>query len=226
MRVVLSGGGTGGHIYPLIALANTLKSMNIPGISIVYLGQSNSLEEREALKNCLKFVRFLKQSNRRDPLGIIFSLALVLLATIQNLFFFLWFKPHVVIGGGGYVSFPAILAARILGIPYVLLEQNMVPGKITRFFSGHAEMTFLSFPGSERFIRGKKMVAGNPLRSELTMPREKARKTLNIPEQTFLIVIAGGSKGARSLNRSLLGIIPNLFSTHADLMVLWITGEA
>lgn len=226
MRVVLSGGGTGGHVYPLIALANTLKSMDIPEISIVYLGQPNSLEEKEALKNCLKFVKLLRQSNRRDPLGIIFSLALALLATIQNLFFFLSFKPNVVIGGGGYVSFPAILAARILRIPYVLLEQNMIPGKITRFFSGHAEMTFLSFPGSGRFVKGKKMVVGNPLRTELIVPREKARKTLNIPEQAFLFVIAGGSKGARSLNRLLLEIIPNLFSFHADLMVLWITGEA
>jgi UDP-N-acetylglucosamine--N-acetylmuramyl-(pentapeptide) pyrophosphoryl-undecaprenol N-acetylglucosamine transferase len=226
VKVVLSGGGTGGHVFPLIALANTLKSMNIPGISIVYLGQSNSLEEKEASRNNLKFVRLLRQSNRRDPVGLIVSLFLAFLACIQSMFFLLSFKPDVVIGGGGYVSFPAILAARILRIPYVLLEQNMVPGKITRFFSRHAEMTFLSFPGSERFVRGKKMVVGNPLRREFIVSRKEAREALNIPEQTFLIVIAGGSKGARSLNRSLLETIPALFLSHPNLMVFWITGEA
>ncbi|MGB9875714.1 MAG: UDP-N-acetylglucosamine--N-acetylmuramyl-(pentapeptide) pyrophosphoryl-undecaprenol N-acetylglucosamine transferase [bacterium] len=225
MRVVLSGGGTGGHVFPLIALASWLKRMNISGLSMIYLGQRNSLEEKEAAKIGLRFVRLVRQSNRRDPLGMILSLFLAFLGAIQTIFLFLSFKPDVVIGGGGFVSLPAIVAARILNRPYVLLEQNMVPGKMTRFFSRWAEMTFLTFPGSEKYVRGKSMVVGNPIREELFLSREKARGLLNIPEDAFLILVAGGSKGARSLNNYLLEILPSLL-LHSNLMVYWVTGEA
>lgn len=223
MRLVLSGGGTGGHIYPLISIASLLLKKGLTPSEILFLGQANSLEEREAKKAGLRFVKLVPQSNRRDPIGMVFSLILALLGTIQSLFIFLSFRPKGVVGGGGFVSLPAIMASKLLGIPYFLLEQNMIPGKITRLFSRWAETTFLTFPGSERLLKGRFQIVGNPIREDLLLSKEDARRHLNIPSEAFLVILAGGSKGARSLNKAFLKLVPFLLS-RPNFFVLWVTG--
>lgn len=223
MRLVFSGGGTGGHVFPLISIASILLKRGFSSSEILFLGQSESLEEKEAKRMGLKFVKLVPQSNRRDLFGIVFALILAFLGTIQSLFIFLSFRPNVVIGGGGFVSLPAILASKMLGIPYYLLEQNMIPGKITRFFSRWAETTFLTFPGSEKLLKGKFQIVGNPIRDDLLFSKEESRKNLNIPNNAFVVVLAGGSKGARSLNSAFLKLVPFLLS-KPNFFILWVTG--
>ncbi|MCR4428985.1 MAG: UDP-N-acetylglucosamine--N-acetylmuramyl-(pentapeptide) pyrophosphoryl-undecaprenol N-acetylglucosamine transferase [Caldiserica bacterium] len=224
MRLILSGGGTGGHVFPLISLALHLLKKGLPPGDILFLGQGDSLEEQEAKKIGLRFAKLIPQSNRRDLLGIVFSLFLAFLGSIQALFLFLSFRPDAVVGGGGFVSLPAILASRISKTPYFLLEQNMIPGKLTRFFSRSADTTFLTFPGSEKFLKGKFLVVGNPIREDLLLPREEARRILNLPQEAFLVILAGGSKGARSLNREFQKLVPFLLS-KPQCFVLWVTGR-
>ena len=226
MRIVLSGGGTGGHVFPLIALAAELKRNADKELSILFIGQNGSLEEKEAKTLGLKFWPLVRQSNRRGFPGILISLALAFLGILQSIYFLLRFSPDVVVGGGGYVSLPAIAASVLLRKPFVILEQNMIPGKITRLFSRWARMVFLAFPGSEKHLSGNFKVVGNPIREDLLLPKSEARKLLQVPDDAFLIVVAGGSKGARSLNLHLAGIVPELIKMFPQLLVFWLTGEA
>ncbi|MCD6310432.1 MAG: UDP-N-acetylglucosamine--N-acetylmuramyl-(pentapeptide) pyrophosphoryl-undecaprenol N-acetylglucosamine transferase, partial [Candidatus Eremiobacteraeota bacterium] len=115
-------------------------------------------------------------------------------------------RPDLIIGLGGYVSVPAVIAGRILGIPVLLMEQNRVPGRATRFLAGMAKTIVVSFPDSEKYLAGKNVVyTGNPVRKKIiSASREESRRKLGIGKSTFCLLITGASQGARSINRSIL----------------------
>lgn len=222
MNVILAGGGTGGHIFPLLSIGKALKK-KAPYLRLYFVGGKDSLEEKLAKKDGFTYLSLIKQSNRRDPLGLVGAVFLLFMGFIQCLFLFLHLRPRLLIGSGGYVSLPAIASAYVLGIPYFLLEQNIIPGKVTRLFSPKARAIMTTFPGTELSLKGKVILTGNPLREEIKK-REQAREELEIGN-SFLLFIAGGSKDSRAINEEMYQIIPALLSYNSQVMIYWLTGE-
>ncbi len=226
MRIVFSAGGTGGHIFPLLALYTALQKRCLQG-KFYFVGPSGEREREQSEEVGLPFFGFIRQSNRRENvLQIAWALALIFVAFFRCLFLFLRLKPDLVIGGGGYASLPALCAAFALRRRFILLEQNMVPGKVTRFFARFSHAVFFSFPGSEKGIAAKKkLVFGNPVREDLVYGKEEAREQLSVEFTRQLVVLVGGSRGAKALNQAAVDFVPRLISRFPNLSIFWVTGE-
>lgn len=228
MRVVLAGGGTGGHIYPLVAVAQALRQLD-PKTELLFLGQPSSREQREAARVKIPFRAFHRQDNRRNkPWHLVSSLFWVGVGTAQASAILHKFRPHFLLGAGGYVSLPSVAAASVMRIPYILLEQNMIPGKVTRVYCRGARAVFLTFPGSQLHLacRDNTHIVGNPVRMDLLPPRLEARRRLGISPDCQLVVVAGGSQGARRLNEAVGQAVHKLLGAHPRLEFFWILGKS
>lgn len=228
MKVLISGGGTAGHINPGIAIAKYIKSKN-PGCEIVFVGTQKGLETklvpRENFELRLIKVRGFKRKLSKDTL-----------VSVKELFQGLHearviikeFKPDIVIGTGGYVCGPVVFNAARMRIPTLIHEQNAFPGVTNKLLSRFVDKVAISFKESEKFFRvGKKIVfTGNPIRSEmLNVDRKTAREKLGIEKDKSLVVIFGGSRGAETINNT----VCELISKHKDedkFHLLFATGEA
>lgn len=226
MNIIFTAGGTGGHIFPLLALYSILRQKCVAG-KFYFLGQSEGRERKLAEDSGIPFLGFLKQSNQRGNIfQIIWALFLAFIALFRCLFLLFRLKPDLIVGGGGYASFPVLCAAFLLRKPFVLLEQNMIPGKVTRLFARFSRATFFSFPGSEKGILArKKLVLGNPVREELICDKVQAREKLYLKCSATLVVLVGGSKGSKALNEAALEFVPRLIKHFPSLSVFWVTGE-
>jgi UDP-N-acetylglucosamine--N-acetylmuramyl-(pentapeptide) pyrophosphoryl-undecaprenol N-acetylglucosamine transferase len=228
MKIVLAGGGSGGHIYPLVALAQALRNRN-QEVSLTLIGQPRSREEMEANRAKIPFQDIHHQDNRRRNLWHRTSaLFWAGFGVVQSIRCLRVLRPDCVVGAGGYVSLPVVAGARFSRLPYVLLEQNMVPGKVTRAYCRGARAVFLTFPGSEHLLASTRNihVTGNPIRMDLIPSRREARQRLGIPSEAILLVVVGGSQGALRLNEATLLALPSLFSSFSLLYVLWVAGKA
>ena len=206
MNVIFTCGGTGGHINPAIALANTLRRRD-PNVKILFVGCVGEMEEQLVPKagfeiKCLPGSRFFRQLNfkniRRNVQGVgrIFS-ALNGARKIIN-----EFKPDVIVGTGGYASFPALFMGSKMGIPTCVHEANAVPGLATRLAAGSADRILVNFAESGKAYKQQEKVTcvGMPVRSEfLYTKRADARRELGLDERP-LIVSAFGSLGAKAMN--------------------------
>lgn len=200
-KVVFAGGGTGGHLYPGLAVADRLRSA---GNEVCFIGTRRGVEAR-VVPNCgypIHFVRARGLSSR--PIPLLKALAETFVGFLQSVKLFLGCKPDLVVGTGGYVSAPAVLAAAMVGVPVVVLEQNAVPGKATRFLARLADQVCLSFPESASLLSGDKVVVtGNPVRPELmNCERGAARRQLELDSDRPTLLITGASQGASSLNKA------------------------
>lgn len=222
-RVLIATGGTGGHLFPAVALAQEL-SHNFPGIQVCFAGGglhdnpfTDSLKGNWAIcpvvapKLALtKPLHFAK----RMWTGIQESLDLLR-----------EFRPHVVVGFGSYHTAPLLYAARRLGIPYVLHEGNAVPGRVNRFFSQDAICTAVHFPSAGKKLAGRVTQVAMPLRHQFHQPlaKEQARIDMGLePDKPTLLVI-GGSQGASALNNLMLGAAPKLAGL-SDIQIIHLTG--
>ena len=226
--MALAGGGTGGHIYPLVAVAQALRQLD-PKTELLFLGQPSSREQREAARAGIPFRSFHRQDNRRSkPWHLASSLFWVGIGVAQAGTLLRNFRPCFLIGAGGYASLPAVAAASLMRIPYVLLEQNMVPGKVTRAYCRGARAVFLTFPGSQQhLVSGDNAhVVGNPVRVDLLPPRPEARRQLGLSPDCQLVVIVGGSQGAKRLNEAVGQAAHRLLAAHPRLELFWILGKS
>lgn len=203
MRVIVTGGGTGGHIYPALAIADKIKEME-PDSEILYIGNDEGIEKDIVPKTGYPFqmvdARWLNLSN---PYQIIKTGVRVTKGTLEARRAIRKFKPDVVIGTGGYVCVPVLLAARMFGARTYLHEQNAYPGVANRFLERFADNVFLGFPAAaEYFKEQKKLInAGNPVRrSFFETTKEEARKELGFPADTFIVLSFGGSLGSEKIN--------------------------
>lgn len=193
MRIVISGGGTGGHVFPAIELAIAFKQQQA---DVIMVGNHNSLEEKMAHDHNIDFfalstkkivgLSFINKIKALVSIAIAFANALCLLAKI---------KPNAVIGVGGYVSFPVVFASFFLGIKRYICEQNLMPGLANKVLSKIAMRIFISFEESRSYFpRDKTILTGNPVRKQF----------FNVEPKQFTsnmrILITGGSLGARFLN--------------------------
>lgn len=226
MKLLLTGGGTGGHIYPALAVGREWLRMS-PQNEVLYIGTRRGLENDIVPKAGFPFQTIEIQGFKR-------SLSLDNWRTIRLFFGSLRetkrllqeFRPDVVLGTGGYVSGPVLVAAHRLNIPVAIHEQNVVPGLTNRFLSRYASFIAVSLPGSERYFpAGKTQLIGNPRASEVVQADpEKGWARVGQPPGTKLVLVVGGSRGAEAINDAFLDVIPRL-ATFSDVHFVYVTGR-
>ncbi|MDZ7331884.1 MAG: undecaprenyldiphospho-muramoylpentapeptide beta-N-acetylglucosaminyltransferase [candidate division KSB1 bacterium] len=227
LKIVISGGGTGGHIYPGIAIANKIKQLH-PKSQIVFVGVKNRIEakivpkERYPLKTI--YIKSLPRKMGLKTIGFLFSLFVGL---IQSIIFLLRYKPKVVVGTGGYVSYPVVYAAHLLKIPTLIQEQNSYPGIATKKLASKVDEIHLAFEEAARYLSKahpeKFRITGNPIRLPSgRIDRAKALEQFGLEKNKRTLLLFGGSQGAAPLNEALLNALPEL---SPNIQILWQTGE-
>jgi UDP-N-acetylglucosamine--N-acetylmuramyl-(pentapeptide) pyrophosphoryl-undecaprenol N-acetylglucosamine transferase len=209
--VILTGGGTGGHVYPALAVAAAIRQQ-APDTSLLFVGTPDRLEARVVPEAGFPFFSIPAQGLSSRPWQAARAVYQLLGAFFRARALLRQERPRVILGTGGYVSAPVLLAARSLGIPYFLHEQNVVPGKVNRALAKGARCVFTSLPGSERYLpAGKVELLGNPVRqpAKTEIPSE-VKQSLGFPSDAPLLVITGGSQGARRLNEAVLGSLSGI----------------
>ncbi|MDO5715140.1 MAG: undecaprenyldiphospho-muramoylpentapeptide beta-N-acetylglucosaminyltransferase [Tissierellia bacterium] len=210
MKYILSGGGTGGHIYPALAIANEIKEQD-PEAKILYVGKANSLEEELAIKEGYSFAPIHisglpRRKINKDTVITAFNLLRGLMECGKII---KEFKPDIVIGTGGYVCAPIVLKAQQKGIKTIIQEQNAYPGKTNRILSKKADLIALNFQEAKQYFNNDKIIfTGNPIRKDFQdINIEKARKELNLKKDQRLVFSFGGSGGQESTNQAILEMI-------------------
>lgn len=221
----ITGGGTGGHIYPAIAVCDELKK-DSETKEIYYIGNPDNLEYEITQKLGYKFLG-VKVSGmpRKFGFGLIKWFIELQFAIIKALYYIKKYKPDAIFGTGGYVSAPALFAGGLDGIPYMIHDSDAQPGIVSKYIAPSAKCVSLAFDASKKFINAKNIkINGNPIRSEFkTLTKEDARRNLNI-EDKLTLCIMGGSQGAKSINSAALEILKKL-STEYDLQIIFQTGK-
>ncbi|MST68188.1 undecaprenyldiphospho-muramoylpentapeptide beta-N-acetylglucosaminyltransferase [Clostridiales Family XIII bacterium RF-744-FAT-WT-3] len=203
MKIVLTGGGTGGHIYPALAIGDKFKEYN-PSCEILYIGAYGGMEERivPAHGVDLKLVR-ARGINRSNPVKLFQTAWDTELGYRKALAIMKKYKPDAVISTGSFISAPVVLAARKLGIKIYIHEQNAFPGIANKKLSKFARLVFLGFEAGGTYFedKSKLIYSGNPVRKAFyNLDRTECRKKLDIPESHFVVTVFGGSLGASTLN--------------------------
>lgn len=226
-RAIISGGGTGGHIFPAIAIANELKAQ-FPDIDILFVGAEGRMEMEKVpqagyMIKALPIAGFQRKNlmaNISLPMKIILSL-MKARSIIKE------FKPDVVIGVGGYASGPTLKMANMMNIPTVIQEQNSYPGKTNKLLAKKAAVICVAYDGLERFFPKEKIVlTGNPIRQnmvEIAGKREQALTHFGLADNKKTVLVIGGSLGARTLNEAMDAHIEAL--SHAGIQVIWQCGK-
>lgn len=205
MKIVIVAGGTGGHIYPGIAIAQEL-----PRDEILFIGSNEGLEKdlipRAGFKIKLIKARALLRKFSYKAVSAPFVSAI---GFFQALSILREFRPQAVVSTGGYAALAAVFAAKLLRIPVFVHEQNVLPGVTNRLCSYLADRIFLSFDDSLSFQKG--VVVGNPVRKEIIeADRAAARKKLGLSAEKKMLLIMGGSQGARSINQTIIAALPQV----------------
>ena len=225
-RFLLAGGGTGGHLYPAIAVADEIKRLK-PESEIIFVGTKSKIEGRVVPKLGYGFKSiWIKGFARKFNLeNLLFPLKLFV-SLVQSLFISFRFKPRVAIGSGGYVAGPAIWGASVLGAKIILMESNSYPGVTTRLLERYADEVNISFEDSKKYLRrpDKIKLTGNPVRSELgCSTKEESKKSFGLDENKFTILVLGGSLGAASINNSVAKCVEEF--ENKSLQIIWQTGK-
>ena len=223
---MFAGGGTGGHLFPAIAVAEQIKIMK-PEIEILFVGTSSKIEGKVVPKLGYNFKSiWIKGFSRQFNLeNVLFPLKLFV-SVVQSLIINMRFKPNVAIGSGGYVSGPAIFGASILGAKVILIEQNSFPGITTRLLERFADELHISFEDTKKYIKRKSIsrLTGNPVRKNLgTENKNKALEKFGLKPSIKTLLILGGSLGAKSINEATAENINEL--ENIGIQIIWQTGE-
>ena len=225
MNIMISGGGTGGHIYPALTIYKTLETM--VDANFLYVGTERGLESRIVPKEGIPFTTLPVQGLQR-------TLSLDTLVTAGKTISSLWkanrliskFQPDIVIGTGGYVCGPLLLAAALRGIPTLIQEQNVVPGITNKILSRFVDVVAVGYEeATPHFPNAKQVVyTGNPVRPNVvTANREEARAYFGLQETQTAILVAGGSRGARSINKAMLAVHEH-YKGREDIKIIHATG--
>ncbi len=220
MRYLISGGGTGGHIFPAISIANALKEQD-PEAEILFVGALGRMEMERVPQAGYKIVGLpVRGFNRAQPWKNVSVLVDLVKSIRQVKRIIRDFRPDVGVGVGGYASGAAMWAAANMGIPILLQEQNGFAGVTNKILKNKAAKICVAYPGMERFFPAEKIIlTGNPVRQNLT--KVESRKSKAESRKTLLII--GGSLGARTINEAVKAALPEL--AKSDIQVVWQTGK-
>ncbi len=229
MKIIISGGGTGGHIYPAIAIADGIKKI-MPEAEILFIGAKGKIEMEKVPKAGYPikglwisgFHRKLTLRNLLFPVKLLSSLWQANRIIDR-------FRPNVVVGVGGFASGPALILANWKGIPSLIQEQNSFPGVTNRLLANKADRFCVAYEETERFFPKEKMVlTGNPVRSELLQnlkgKRDEAFEYFEFDKNKRTIFVFGGSLGARTINDAMVANV-KMLSGHPEIQVLWQVGK-
>lgn len=225
LKIVLTGGGTGGHIYPAIAVGRELLTRDDIE-KIYYIGNPEKLEKTITEEEDFEFlpIKVSGMPKKKDTTLIkwFFELAL---AVTKCMGYFKKIKPDCVMGTGGYVSGPALIAAKFLKIPYMLHDSDAVPGIVSQKMSAGANIMNVSFDVAKNYLKAKNIeVNGNPLRSEFNaLDKKKSLQELGLVEDKFTILVMGGSQGAKSINSAISACALDLIEEF-DIQIIHQTG--
>jgi len=226
LRVVIAGGGTGGHLFPGIAVARELLTRR-PDATISFAGTARGLEARAVPREGFELDLLRSGGLKGKSLASLArGVGLVPLGLIDAWRIVSRRRPHLVIGVGGYSSGPVVLVAAVRGTPTMLLEQNAVPGLANRVLAPFVRAAAVTFSETERFFRGKAFVSGNPVRPEFivqTGTREETRASDSSGDVEVLIF--GGSQGAHAINLAMVAAAPKLAASGSRLHLTHQTGE-
>jgi UDP-N-acetylglucosamine--N-acetylmuramyl-(pentapeptide) pyrophosphoryl-undecaprenol N-acetylglucosamine transferase len=227
IRLLIAAGGTGGHVYPGIAIADEWKRLH-PDSSVTFVGTERGVEAKAVPAAGFAFRSIdARGLPRRPGLAQLVALWAFAKSFVQVAGIIKEVKPDAVIATGGFVSGPVGLWARLLSIPLVLQEQNSVPGAVNRWLSLVASQVHISFVESRHYFRRRNnlKVSGNPIRSSLLkQDRQSAYEALGLDPSRRTLLVFGGSRGAASINRALAGALPAL-ARIPNLQVIWQTGS-
>jgi UDP-N-acetylglucosamine--N-acetylmuramyl-(pentapeptide) pyrophosphoryl-undecaprenol N-acetylglucosamine transferase len=228
MRYLFAGGGTAGHIYPALTIADELTRLDSQA-ELLYVGTATGREAQVVPLTPIPFVTIASAGliNLSLPQKIIGGLK-ALKGVLDSIGHMRRFRPHVVIGTGGFVSGPVMLAARLMGIPVLIQEQNAFPGVTNRIASRWARAVFVPYEEARlHFPKGTRLVQiGNPVRPEVARAeRGQGRDAFGFTAADQVLLIMGGSGGARDFNRAVTQAVLALKAEHVHLKVLHITGE-
>lgn len=221
MRVFMTGGGTGGHVNPAIAIADYIKKAE-PDSEIAFVGTSHGIENKLVPKAGYPLHHVEIQGLRRSlSLSNLKTAWLTITSVGKAKKLIRAFKPDIVVGTGGYVSWPVIKAASEMGIPTALHESNAVPGVAVKMLEGCVDRLFVNFEESKRYLKHpeKAIRCGNPLQGDFkTMTREEARQALGLEgNYQALILSYGGSMGAERVNDEVLALMRDFTSKNPDI---------
>jgi len=228
MRVLMTGGGTGGHVYPALAIADLIK-MNEPDSEIAFVGTEKGIENRLVPAAGYPLYHIQIQGIRRSlSLSNLKTAYLVLVSPSRAKKIIREFRPDIVIGTGGYVCWPLLRAASSLGVPCMVHESNALPGVAVRQLQGRLDVILTNFAETASLLKAKDKIVnvGNPLRARCaTIRKEDARRQLGIPDSVRFVTLSfGGSLGARALNEAAVGLMENLTVGREDMMQIHGTG--
>lgn len=228
LKAIISGGGTGGHIFPAVSIANALRELN-PGVEILFVGAEGKMEMEKVPAAgyqiiglpVVGFHRKLTVKNLTFPFKLLQSLQKAK-KVVKD------FNPDVVVGVGGYASGPVLRIAQQLGIPTLIQEQNSFAGVTNKLLAKKAKTICVAYEGMEKYFPAEKVIlTGNPIRQGLEniLPKtDEAHSFFDVPKGHKVILVVGGSLGARSINLSILGNIDKIIDSKG-VTLIWQTGK-
>lgn len=227
-RIIISGGGTGGHIFPALSIADAIRSKQ-PGAKILFVGAENRMEMQRVPAAGYEIKGLpIAGFNRKNLLKNIKVLWLILKSQRKARRIIKEFAPQVAVGVGGYASGPTLKMAAGMNIPTLIQEQNSYAGVTNKILAKNAKMICVAYDGMERFFPHEKIkLTGNPVRKallDMRANRNEAIKAMGLDDEKKCVLIVGGSLGARSINE---GIIANieLIRANKDIQFIWQTGK-
>lgn len=226
MKIIVSGGGTGGHIYPALTLIRTLEKQ-VDSLEVLYVGTHAGLEADIIPKEGIPFETVDLQGFKRSlsPENLLRA-ARAIRGVGKAMSIVKKFQPDVVIGTGGYVCGPVLMAAGLLGIPSLIQEQNVIPGITNKILARFVDRIATGYQeASKHFPADKVVFTGNPIRAQVMAPRQEGDyEAFNLLPGRKTILVSGGSRGARSINRAMVGVLKH-YAGRRDVQILHATGK-
>ena len=227
LRIIISGGGTGGHIFPAVSIANAIKEIH-PDVEILFVGAEGRMEMQRVPAAGYKIIGLpVAGFNRKNLLKNISVLIKLLRSQLKARKIIKDFKPHAAVGVGGYASGPTLNMAGKLGIPTLLQEQNSYAGVTNKLLAKKAKKICVAYDGMERFFEKDKIIlTGNPVRQNLlqnTLNHEDAVRSFGLDPSKKTVLIVGGSLGARTLNNCVMHGLDKIKSSGVQF--IWQTGK-
>ena len=228
LRVIVSGGGTGGHIFPAVSIANAVKAEH-PDAEILFVGAEGRMEMQRVPAAGYKIIGLpIAGFDRKNLLKNVVVLYKIAKSQWKARKIIKDFKPHVVVGVGGYASGPTLKTAGQMGIPTLIQEQNSYAGVTNKLLAKSAKKICVAYDGMERFFPAEKIIkTGNPVRQNLLdakVTKEEATQSFGLDPQKRTVLVIGGSLGARTVNESILQHIEEIRSSK-EVQFIWQTGK-
>ncbi len=221
MKILFTGGGTGGHIFPIIAIAREIKKIH-PRANLYFIGPRDEVSEEFLEREQIKVKKIVTGKIRRysgaadmlqNTVDLLFR---VPFGIIQSFFYIFFLSPDLIFSKGGHGAFPAIVSAKLTQTPLFVHESDIIPGVVNKKSSDHALEVFTSFPKTEFFPVEKMILVGNPIRRYLfeDIDKDKIKEKIGLEKTKPVILIMGGSQGSERINSLTFSILPNLLSDY------------